>query len=100
MRDSMRRIASWLKSVRGRRLRLGLLFGNVAMLLVGATLIAVLMWRNIREAERHAAESAASAAEYMVARNNADLTQRRAEDQIRVLEQALAASKGGQEQSG
>ena len=77
-----------VKSVNGRRLRLGLLVGNVALLLVGAVAIAVLMYRSAQEADRRAAE-------YAEVRNNADLTQRRAEDQIRILEQALVLEREG-----
>jgi ketosteroid isomerase-like protein len=70
-----------VKSVRGRRLRLGLLFGNVALLLVSALAIAGLMWRY--------------AAEYETARNNADLAQRRVEESNRILAQALALQREG-----
>jgi ketosteroid isomerase-like protein len=84
--DSARRFL--VKSVRGRRLRLGLLFGNITLLLVSALAIAGLMWRSAREAERNAAE-------YEEARNNADLIQRRAEETNRILEQALALEREG-----
>jgi hypothetical protein len=84
-----------VKSVRGRRLRLGLVVGNVALLLVGALAIAVLMYRSAQEAERNAEREKRNAAEYEVARNNADLTQRIAADRIRTLEQALILAQEG-----
>jgi ketosteroid isomerase-like protein len=83
------------KSVRGRQLRLGLVVGNVAVLLVGALAIAVLMYRSAQEAERNAEREKRNAAEYEVARNNADLTQRIAADRIRTLEQALTLAQEG-----
>jgi hypothetical protein len=85
-----------VKSVRGRRLRLGLLFGNIALLLVSALAIAVLMYRSAQEARRNAQESDRRAAEYQEVRNNADLDKRQAQDQIRILEQALILERKGE----
>ena len=77
--DAARRFL--VKSVRGRRLRLGLLFGNIALLLVSAVAIAGLM--RIR------------AAEALEVRNNADIANRKLEDANRILEQALALQREG-----
>ena len=77
--DAARRFL--VKSVRGRRLRLGLLFGNIALLLVAAASIAVLM--QVR------------AAEALAVRNNADIANRKLEDANRILEQALALQREG-----
>lgn len=85
-----------VKSVRGRRLRLSLLFGNIALLLVSALAIAVLMYRSAQEARRNAQESDRRAAEYQEVRNNADLDKRQAQDRIRILEQALILERKGE----
>ena len=76
------------KSVRGRRLRLGLLFGNVALLLVGATTIAVLM--KIGRDQAKAAEAQA-----LEARNATDTANRRLEDANRLIEQAIVLQREG-----
>ena len=82
-----------VKSVRGRRLRLGLLFGNIALLLVGASAIAGLMWRNAREAERNAAEA-------LEVRNNTDDLNRRARRRQPSHRTGDCSPERGQEQPG
>ena len=81
-----------VKSVRGRRLRLAMLSGNIALWLVSAAAIALYA---IANAESRRAEAAARAAEYEEVRNNADLSRRRLEDQLKLLEQSILLQKEG-----
>jgi hypothetical protein len=77
-----------LKSVRSRRIVRAVVFGNVALLLVGAIAIALLMAAGRAEAQR--AEAAA-----LEARNTAASSSRRLEEANRLFEQALALQREG-----
>ena len=77
--DAARRFLA--KSVRGRRLRLGGLFGNVALVL---GLVGYFAW----DAERDAAEA-------LQVRNNQDEVSRRLQDRINLLEQSILLQKEG-----
>jgi hypothetical protein len=90
------------KSVRGRRLRLGLVFGNIAVLLVAATTIAVLMkigrdQAQASEAQARAAEAQARAAEAeaLQVRTTAATQVGQLEEANRLIEQALALERQG-----
>ena len=76
------------RSIRGRRLRLGLLFGNVALLVVGVIAIAVLMAVSRADAQR--AEAAALEARNATAGANAKLAEAN-----NLFTQALEAQKQG-----
>jgi hypothetical protein len=76
------------KSVRSRRVVRAVVFGNVALLLVGAIAIALLMAAGRAEAQR--AEAAA-----LEARNIAASSSRRLEEANRLFEQALALQREG-----
>ena len=70
-----------VKSVQWRRLRRGLVIGNIVLLLVSATAIAVLMKVGRDQA--------------LEARNNADSFNRRLEEANRLREEAFVALRGG-----
>jgi len=84
--DAARRFL--LKSVQGRRLRLGLVIGNVALLFVGAVAIAALMAISSRQAR--VAEAAA-----LEARNATETSNRRLAEANRLIEQALVLQREG-----
>jgi energy-coupling factor transporter ATP-binding protein EcfA2 len=76
------------KSIRGRRLRRGLLFGNVALLVVAVVAIAVLM--AVSRAEARRAEAAALEARNATASANSKLAEAN-----KLFTQALEAQKQG-----
>jgi hypothetical protein len=77
-----------LKSVRGRRLRLGLVLGNVALLLVGAVVIAALMAISSSRAK-------AAAAAALEARNATFDANKRLEEANRLIAQAVDLQREG-----
>jgi ketosteroid isomerase-like protein len=86
------------KSQRWRLLRRAVVFGNVAVLLVGAWVIAALMAKGRAEAQRAEAEAKRAEAAALQARNDTDVANRRLAQANQLIEQALTLQKEGKSQ--